>query len=142
MARASVWDEGHPGCRIVAPPTLPTFNLSDIDIEREAKEAAARVAERRTIRRGRDAWEQINKAESFDGWKAIGAALAVGKARALKITGANAAWGRRVSFHSGSNNAASTGCRNQCAALPSSFTKTLPPSRHGEQHCRNGNASG
>jgi hypothetical protein len=34
-----------------------------------------------------------SKAESFDGWKAIGAALAVGKRHALRVTGANAAWG-------------------------------------------------
>jgi hypothetical protein len=79
------------------PVTLPAVELDDIDIEREAKEAAARVAERRLVRRGLDAWREINKAESFDGWKAIGAALAVGKAHALRVTGANAAWGRNYS---------------------------------------------
>jgi hypothetical protein len=31
------------------------------------------------------AWRAVNKAESFDGLKAIGAALAIGKARALKV---------------------------------------------------------
>jgi hypothetical protein len=35
--------------------------------------------------------------ESFKAWKLIGAALAVGKHRALKVTGANAAWGRNYS---------------------------------------------
>jgi hypothetical protein len=60
-------------------------------IEAETLEAAAKV---KTIRLGRDAWEAINKAQSFDGWKAIGAALAIGKAHALKVTGANAPWGR------------------------------------------------
>ena len=33
-------------------------------------------------------------ANSFESWKSIGAALAVGKAHALRVTGANAAWGR------------------------------------------------
>jgi hypothetical protein len=36
-------------------------------------------------------------ARSDHGWKAIGAALAVGKAHALRVTGANAAWGRNYS---------------------------------------------
>jgi len=77
--------------------TLPSVELADIDVEREAKEAAERVSTRRTIRQGLDAWRAINKAESFDGWKAIGAALAIGKAHALKVTDANAAWGRNYS---------------------------------------------
>jgi hypothetical protein len=34
---------------------------------------------------------------TFDGWKAIGAALAVGKAHALHVTSANTAWGRNYS---------------------------------------------
>jgi hypothetical protein len=62
------------------PPTRPPINLPPLDdkaIQAEAREAAARV---RTIRLGRDAWEQVNKAQSFDGWLAIGAALAIGKA--------------------------------------------------------------
>jgi hypothetical protein len=80
-----------------APVSLPKFQLADIDIEREAKEAAQRVAERRVVRQGLDALHAIGKAESFDGWKAIGAALAVGKAHALRVTGANAAWGRNYS---------------------------------------------
>jgi hypothetical protein len=83
--------------RTPPPVTLPKLNLPDIDIEAEAREAAARVAKRRAIRRGLDAWAEINKAESFEGWLAIGAALAVGKAHALKVTGANAAWGRNYS---------------------------------------------
>jgi hypothetical protein len=96
MARVSVWDEPKGG-RIVPPPTLPPVNLSDLDIEREAKEAAARVAERRIIRTGLDAWREINRAESFDGWRAIGAALHVGKLHALKVTQANAPWGSAYS---------------------------------------------
>lgn len=82
-----------------APPphTRPPINLPPLDtkaIEAEAREAQARV---RTIRAGRDAWEAINKAQSFDGWKAIGAALSVGKQHALKVSRANAAWGRAYS---------------------------------------------
>jgi hypothetical protein len=77
--------------------TLPKFALTDIAIEIEAREAAARVAERKIIRAGVDAWQAIGKADSFEAWKIIGAALAVGKAHALKVTGANAAWGRNYS---------------------------------------------
>ena len=40
---------------------MPKLNLPDIDIEAEAREAAARVAERRTIRAGIDAWQAIDK---------------------------------------------------------------------------------
>jgi hypothetical protein len=81
----------------IAPVTLPKLNLGDLDveaIEAEARQAATKV---KTISAGRDAWEAINKAQSFEGWKAIGAALAVGKAHALRVTGANAAWGRNYS---------------------------------------------
>jgi len=60
----------------------------------QARAVAARIAERRVIRAGVDAWQAIGKAESFEAWKAIGTALAIGKARALRVTGANAAWGR------------------------------------------------
>jgi hypothetical protein len=35
--------------------------------------------------------------ESFEAWKVIGAALSVGKAHALRVTGANSAWGRNYS---------------------------------------------
>jgi hypothetical protein len=80
------------------PVTLPPVaSLDDIDVEKEAREAQARVQERRVVRKGLDAWREINRAESFNGWKAIGAALAVGKAHALRVTGANAAWGRNYS---------------------------------------------
>jgi hypothetical protein len=79
------------------PVTLPPIELDDIDVEIELKEAAARVAERKVVRQGLDAWRAIGKAESFDGWKTIGAALAIGKAHALRVTGANTAWGRNYS---------------------------------------------
>jgi hypothetical protein len=80
------------------PVTLPVVLLQDdFDIEREAREAQERVAERRVIKNGVEAWEAIGKAESFEGWKRIGAALSVGKQFALRATGANAAWGRNYS---------------------------------------------
>jgi hypothetical protein len=46
--------------------------------------------------RGKIAVSIMPKAESFEGWRAIGAALAVGKALALRVTGANAAWGEKL----------------------------------------------
>jgi hypothetical protein len=59
--------------------------------------AAARIAATRIICRGRDCWDAIHKSESFEAWAAIGAALAIGKAHALKVTGANRARGRNYS---------------------------------------------
>jgi hypothetical protein len=82
------------------PVTLPALNLPSIDPEAEAAEAAER-AERaaitRTIRQGRDAWEQIGNANSFTAWCRIGATLSVGKSHALRTTGANCAWGSTYS---------------------------------------------
>ncbi len=68
--------------------------MADIDIEREVKEAAERVTERKVIRAGRDAWLAIDKSESFAGWCAIGRALMVGRQRALRETGANSPSGQ------------------------------------------------
>jgi hypothetical protein len=79
------------------PVSLPAFAFREPDIEAEAEEARARVAEQRTIRAGREAWATLNKAGSFEAWKTIGAALAIGKAQALRVTGANRAWGRNYS---------------------------------------------
>jgi hypothetical protein len=78
-----------------APVSTPRLRLPDLDtktIEAEAREAQARV---RTIRLGRDAWEQIAKSGSFSGWVAVGKALAIGRDFALRVTGANRAEGRR-----------------------------------------------
>src|SRR5262245_29969635 len=81
-----------------APPvTLPKFVFREPDIESEAKEVAARLLERKTIRAGLDAWKTIGKAECFESWKVIGAALSIGKAHALRVTGANRAWGQHYS---------------------------------------------
>lgn len=77
------------------PVTLPKVVLPEI--EDNKNEVAARFAEQRTIRAGIEAWQAINKAESFDGWKAIGKALQVGRDHALRATGANAPIGRRYS---------------------------------------------
>jgi hypothetical protein len=70
------------------PITMPALNLPDLDVELEAAAAAARVAERRIIRTGLDAGREINRAESFEGWRAIVRALAVGRDFALRVTGA------------------------------------------------------
>jgi hypothetical protein len=51
----------------------------------------------RLIRAGRDAWLAISKAESFDQWKMIGSALAIGRGHALRVTGANSHWGAAYS---------------------------------------------
>jgi hypothetical protein len=63
------------------PISVPKLDLPDLDdraIEAETRQAQARV---RIIRAGRDAWESINKAQSFNGWVAIGRSLAVGRRR-------------------------------------------------------------
>lgn len=80
------------------PVSLPKLAwLSDTAQQQDIEERAERFKQHRTIRRGLEAWNAIDKAESFEGWRAIGAALAVGKHHALKVTGANAAWGRNYS---------------------------------------------
>jgi hypothetical protein len=65
--------------------------------EDDLAEGAERITTMRTIRAGRNALEAIAKAESFRAWTCIGAALAIGKAHALRVTGANAAWGQNYS---------------------------------------------
>jgi hypothetical protein len=90
-AQINGWGEARPRPAISLPRLIFMAGQDD------PKEVAERIAERRVIRLGVDAWQAINKAESFDGWRAIGAALAVGKHHALKVTGANAAWGRNYS---------------------------------------------
>jgi hypothetical protein len=77
-----------------APPvSLPSLRLPPVDHSLKAEIQTERII----IRAGLDAWRSIGKAESFDNWKAIGAALSIGKAQALRITGANRAWGRNYS---------------------------------------------
>jgi hypothetical protein len=89
MALNRLGDENLIHKRMPPPITMPALNLPPVDdgaIEAEAREAQARI---RTIRLGRDSWEQIAKAQSFEGWKRIGAALAIGWDFALRTTGAN-----------------------------------------------------
>jgi len=83
---------------IERPITLPRFNLPPLNLEAEAKEAAAIVAERRVIRAGLDVWQAIGKAGSFEAYKIIGAALLIGRERSLKATGLNAPHGRLYSL--------------------------------------------
>jgi len=78
--------------RPTRPVTLPAVNLPDLDVEAEAREAAARVAERRTIREGLDCWRELGRAESYEHWKKIGAALAIGKQYALRTIDPEAPW--------------------------------------------------
>ncbi len=75
--------------RVPPPVTLPRIEFGTIDTAQEAREAAERLAERKVIRAGIDAWQSIKKADTFDNWKRIGAALSIGKAHALRVTGAN-----------------------------------------------------
>src|SRR5262245_38059658 len=73
-------------------PSMPVLALPDIDTA-----AAAAFKRRQIVRAGSDAWRLIDKSQSFDAWKKIGAALAVGKAHTLDVTRANAAWGSAYS---------------------------------------------
>jgi hypothetical protein len=78
--------------------TLPKLAfLNEAPPPEDAREIAARFAEQRIIRAGVDSWQAITKAESFEGWKAIGRALAIGRTHALRVTGANRPMGRRYS---------------------------------------------
>lgn len=98
MARASDWDLlGHG--RTAPTVTLPAINLHyDAEAEaRDAREAAERTTAIKIIRQGRDAWEQIGDANSFTAWCRIGAALHIGKTHALRVSGANCAWGSMYS---------------------------------------------
>jgi hypothetical protein len=76
------------------PVTLPKLSLDQPDTD----DTAVRFMEHRTIKRGLEAWQAINRVESFEGYAAIGRALAVGRDCALKATGANAPMGRRYSL--------------------------------------------
>jgi hypothetical protein len=86
---------------LARPITLARINLPDVDIELEAKEAAERITTARTIRQGLDAWRAIGKSNSFEAWLAIGGALCIGKARALRAANTNKAWGSAYSRHFG-----------------------------------------
>jgi hypothetical protein len=76
--------------RPVGMPKL-AFMAGPVDDNAAKAEAIIRI---RIIRAGRNAFEEIRKAESFEAWEQIGAALAIGKAEALRTSGANAPWGQ------------------------------------------------
>jgi hypothetical protein len=80
------------------PVTLPVCRLPPFDDAAERKAHAEKICERRVIRAGRDAWEEIGKAGSFSAWCKIGAALAIGRDYALRLSGANAPMGRCYSW--------------------------------------------
>jgi len=87
--------------RVAPPVTLPPLPWLETARHQDhelAKELKAQLAEHRIIRAGVDAWRLIGKADSFENWKAIGAALHVGRTFALRATGANAPWGRNYSW--------------------------------------------
>jgi hypothetical protein len=144
MALNRLGDENLIHKRPPPPVTLPRINLPELDtkaIEAEAREAQARV---RVIRAGRDAWEAVAKAQSFEGWKAIGAALVIGKAHASaspEPIGHGAATTLAPSTI-GSRPTASPPCRHQRGAWPWSCTRTPRPSPLGGAHCRSASASG
>jgi len=91
MALGRLGDE-----RSLVPISLPKLIFTTAGQD-DVKEAAERLVVTLTIRAGRDAWQAIGKAESFSAWQSIGAALAIGKAHSLKVTGANRAWGQHYS---------------------------------------------
>jgi hypothetical protein len=69
-----------------SPITLPPVRLPPA-VDHVLK--AEQLAEHSIIRKGIDAWQAVGRGNSFENWKAIGAALAIGKAYALRVTGAN-----------------------------------------------------
>ena len=56
----------------IAPVTMPAINLPPLDDETIAAEAREIQARIRLIRAGRDAWQAIGRAESFEAWIKIG----------------------------------------------------------------------
>src|SRR5262249_27232184 len=66
--------------------TLPTLSLPEPDPQAIAEETVAKI-ERKVIRAGRDAWDNIKRAETFEGWLAIGQAITIGRAVALRASG-------------------------------------------------------
>src|SRR5262249_31770376 len=76
--------------RPLVPVTLPRLAFMDGDAgEDDARDAAARIVTERAIRAGLDAWETMHVADGLDKWRAVGAALSIGRQWALNVTGAN-----------------------------------------------------
>lgn len=79
-------------------PTLIYCNSAPVDDSKQlAEELATKFNTARVVRRGLDAWLTIQKSGSFESWKAIGAALRIGRDHALKTSGASAPIGRTYS---------------------------------------------
>jgi hypothetical protein len=79
--------------RELAPVTLPKLAFMAEHDDTDIQEAAERLSTMRVIRVGRDALETLNKAQSYDSWLKVGAALSIGKQWVLTTSGANCAWG-------------------------------------------------
>src|SRR5438045_9794596 len=84
------------GERETVPVTLPRLMFTAS--REDPKEVAKQILRLRTIRAGRDAWQAITRAETFEAWVTIAKALAIGRDHVLKLTGANAPQGRRYSL--------------------------------------------
>ena len=69
-----------------------SFELDNIDIEAiERAATAAKFAEHRIVAKGRDAWAAIaqTERETYTRWKAIAAALVIGRNHALRVSNAD-----------------------------------------------------
>ena len=73
--------------RPARPITMPAFNLPVVDGGAERREIAARFAEHRIVAKGRTAWEAVARAEreTFENWKAVAAALVIGRSHAMRV---------------------------------------------------------
>jgi hypothetical protein len=93
-----VWlPEENPPAHVTLPtvPWLDKARQHDAQIVQEAKES---FSEQRIVRAGIEAWATVAKSESLECWKAIGAALSIGRRHALRVSGSNAPIGRRYAY--------------------------------------------
>src|SRR5262249_52581919 len=72
----------------------PPVSLAKVTLPEGIEDNTGRFLQFRTIKLGYEAWQAIEKAGSFEAWCRIGAALSIGKAEALRTTGANRAAGQ------------------------------------------------
>jgi hypothetical protein len=70
--------------RTIAPITLPRLSFAADPPPDDSAVKTEEIIKIRIIRAGRDAWDEITKADSFDAWERIGAALAIGKQHACQ----------------------------------------------------------
>ena len=96
MSRAAVFQSQLPHEAKRSISLAPIVIPNHIDTPEDIRDNARRFLEHRTIKEGLDCWRDIDRVNnSFSGWLKIGRALLIGKTRALRLTGANAPWGRR-----------------------------------------------